>query len=192
MAPSTVKAVPITIDFESLVESDEVTTQFADLGLLFSGATTLTSGAVGGGLNEIDFPPSSGVNVVYESGATGIRVDFANGATEVSGRFTYIAPLTMTAYSGATLVGSVTSLFDANFGSSGNPASELLSLAFADPISHVVFTTTVAGGSFTLDDFFANTVDEVPESVPEPATAGLLLSGLALAATRRFRVNASR
>jgi hypothetical protein len=176
-----VSAAPILIDFESLADLEELTTQFA--GLTFSGATGLQSGALGGSLNEFEFPPLSGTGVVFDT-ASEIRVDFATGALSVGGYFTYIAPITMTAYSGATVLGSVTSQFDQNTAFGGNPVNELLQLAFASPITHVTFAGSPLGGSFTLDDFSANTVDDVAP-VPEPGTIGLLLSGVALLAGRR-------
>jgi hypothetical protein len=180
-------AAPILIDFEGLSDLDLVTTEFAALGLVFSGATVLQSGAVGGSLNELDFPPFSGVTAVFDSSADGIRIDFVNGATSVSGRFTYGLPVTMTAFSGATVVGSATSQFGENTALGPNPANELLSLSFLDPITHVVLSTDgFGGGTFVLDDFFADTVDTVA-GVPEPGTAALLLLGAALAAGARSR-----
>jgi hypothetical protein len=55
----------LTIDFESLSDSEIVTTQYAGVGVTFSNATALTAGI---SLNEFDFPPNSGVNVVYDEG----------------------------------------------------------------------------------------------------------------------------
>jgi hypothetical protein len=179
-------AVPILLDFESLADMEILDTQFAASGLLFSGATALRSGSLGGSLNELEFPPASGDTVIFDSSAAGIRVDFATGASIVSGRFTYTLPVTMTAFAGAVMLGSITSQFDGNTASGPNAPNELLQLAFATPISHVILTgDPVFGGSFTLDDFFADTVDV--QTVPEPGTAVLVALGAALLAGRPSR-----
>jgi hypothetical protein len=180
-----VSAGPIVIDFEGLVGGDPVTDQLAALGVTFSGAQALS--ALDGSYNEFDFPPLSGSMVVMDSDPGGIRVDFAPGATSVSGHFTYLAPLTMTAYAGAAELGSVTSTLAENYTSSGNPANELLQLAFATSITHVILTTGFGPQSFTLDDFAANIVEEDVTTVPEPASATLLLIGAAAIAGWRRR-----
>lgn len=182
-----VNAAPILVDFEAQVDLEALTTQYSALGLVFAGATVLTAGADGGSLNDVDFPPYSGHNVAFDSSAGGIRVDFTTGATEVSGRFTYAEPVTMTAFAGANVLGSVTSQFSQNLAIGPNAANELLSLAFATPMTHVVLSASGVGASFTLDDFFVNTVDT--QSVPEPATAALLLLGAVVTATRRLRAS---
>jgi hypothetical protein len=178
-----VSAAPIVIDFDGLGDFESVTNQFAALGVTFSGAEAHTS--PGGLLNEFDFPPFSGTTVVIDTGAEGIRVDFATGATSVSGRFTYGAPFTMTAYAGADVL-IATSTFDENTGTGMNPPNELLQLASATPISHVILTTGL-GFSFTLDDFTADIVEEDVTTVPEPASATLLLIGAAAIAGWRRR-----
>ena len=61
--PSSLFADPIKIDFESLTELDSVSTQF--LGLTFSNAAVLTAGS---SLNEIELPPHSGLNAVFDDG----------------------------------------------------------------------------------------------------------------------------
>lgn len=182
-------AAPILIDFESLNEFDDVTTQFDADGIVFSGAQVLVAGS---SLNEFDFPPVSGFQAALD-GAGGMRVDFATGALAVSGYFTYAAPVTMTAFSGATVLGSVTSGFESNYVSSGNPNNELLQLAFAQAITHVTVVGSEFGGSFTLDDFFVETRDELPPPpIPEPATVTLLLAGAALLGGRRMRTGGAR
>src|SRR5688572_11915416 len=61
-----VQAAPVLIDFDALGDGDgdAVTNQFA--GVMFSNATVLTAGL---SLNELDYPPRSGSNVVYDNGA---------------------------------------------------------------------------------------------------------------------------
>ena len=58
-----VRAGAAVIDFEILASLESVTSQFA--GLTFSNSTTLTAGI---SLNEFDFPPHSGDNVVSDDG----------------------------------------------------------------------------------------------------------------------------
>ena len=174
-------AAEIFIDFEDLLEFDDVGSHYA--GVTFSGATVLTAGS---SVNEFEFPPVSGVNVVYDAGAP-VTVDFSTPVSSISAFFTYLAPLTLTAFSGTTQVGSVSSAFSANFATSGNPSNELLELAFSGGITSLIISGGDFGGSFVLDDFTAQTLDEVPQ-VPEPATATLLLIGAGTAwATRRRR-----
>src|SRR3990172_7139800 len=78
------------LDFEGLTDLEDVTTQFAAQYATFAGATALTSGAVGGSLNEIDFPPQSGVNVLHDL-AGPITIDFGLTAYDWSAYLTYNA-----------------------------------------------------------------------------------------------------
>jgi hypothetical protein len=172
-------AEPVLIDFETLGDLEEVTTQFAAYGITFTGATALVSGAVGGSLNEIDYPPFSGNTLVFDSGGS-IIIDFLRPALSVSGRFTHFVGVTMTAYSGSTALGSVTTPSIRNTGGFPDPPNELLDLAFGGGITQLVITGDANGASFTLDDFFAD-LQEV-SSVPEPGTALCLLLGTAMVA----------
>ena len=181
-------AYAITIDFETLTDSEAVTTQFS--GLTFSNTTVLTAGS---SLNELEFPPSSGVNVVSGEGVGPIQIDFASAVLSVSGRFTYAIPLTLTAFDSSLLnpVATSNSLFDSNqalSGDLGSSANELLTLNYAGGISRVLITDTTPGGGFffsTLDDLTYTAA----ASVPEPSTLLLLGSGLVgLIAWRRKRM----
>ena len=184
---------PILIDFESLTEFEDPVDQFAALGVTFGGATTFTSGAVGGTLNELDFPPLSGFNVILDSSPDGIQVSFANGATSVGAYLTYVTSVSLTAYSGATVLGSVSSLFDTNTGSSGNAPNELLQFSSLAPITHVIFQGSSLGFSFTLDDFSAQTIDSAPPPpIPEPGTATLVALGAAYLIRKRKTLVARR
>lgn len=177
----------ITIDFEALTELDSVTTQFS--GVTFSNATVLTSGST---LNEFEFPPSTGLNVVFDDGGA-MQIDFSTAALTVSGRFTYSEALTLTAFDSLlSPVATVNSLFGSNLalsGEAGSSANELLSLSFAGGISRVMITGNALGGSFTLDDFTYTTGEILPpppppppppgEGVPEPASLILVALGSA-------------
>lgn len=180
--PARLFAAPIVIDFDTLGELEAVTTQFS--GLTFSGATVLTAGS---SLNEFEFPPHSGSNVVFDDGGS-IFVDFTTPIFGFGGFFTYVTPLTITAFdSGHNLLGSVSSLFGTNLalsGDAGSSPNEFLQFLSTVAIGSVSVTGDPAGGSFVVDDV---TLQTTP--VPEPGTLSLLVAGglLALRARRRGR-----
>ena len=94
-------------------------------------------------LNESEFPPTSGINVAFDDGGP-ITITFLTPVTNVSAFFTYSSPLTLTAFDNlSNTVASATSLFSANFVSSGNPPDELISLSYLAGISEV----TIAGAA---------------------------------------------
>lgn len=97
------------IDFESLGDLESVTGQFP--GLTFSSTISLTAGI---SLNEVDFPPHSGVVVVSDDGGP-IQIVFASPVLSFSGYFTYVVPLTVEAFDASdTPVALALSLFAAN------------------------------------------------------------------------------
>ena len=168
-APLSLKADVFT--FEGFPDSTSLTTQYP--GLTFTNATVITAGIT---LNEFEFPPHSGANVVFDDGGA-ISISFASPILSFSGFFTYLEPLTLTAFdSGSTQVGQALSLFSSNLalsGDSGSSPNEFLSLSFASGISSVTVTGAPFGGSFVLDD--ATYIS----AVPEPSSIFLLLSGMA-------------
>jgi hypothetical protein len=171
-----------TIDFESLLDGETVTTQFP--GLSFSNVITLTAGV---SLNESEFPPLSGSNVASDLGGP-IEIDFTVPVSNVEGYFTYAAPLLLQAFNAShALLGSVSSAFSINTALSGDPGSspnELLGLALGN-ISFLTITGDQLGGSFTLDDFSFTAGESTP--VPEPATLALMGAGLFAISRRRRR-----
>jgi len=180
-APHAANAVPITIDFESLSDGDAVTNQF--FGVTFSNATVLTAGV---SLNEFEFPPLSGSNVVFDGGGP-VRIDFTTAMALVGGYFNYAVPLTLSAFdSSNALLGSVSSAFNANLALSGEAGSSPNEwLAFSGVgIAYVILSGAVSGGSFTLDNL---TYDNEVKVAPEPATLTLLLLGSAVLGYRRLR-----
>ena len=128
-------AAPITIDFESFFDGDAVTNQIS--GVTFSNATVLSAGI---SLNELDFPPHSGSNVIVDDGGS-ISILFDAPVVSVVGFFTYTIDVLMRAFdSGGNVVASANSLFESNLAEIGDPGSspnELISLAFAGGISRI-------------------------------------------------------
>lgn len=179
-APSESLAAPFTIDFEALSDGDPVGA-LGSPAVTFSNATVLTAGI---SLNELDFPPSSGSNVAHDSGGP-MRLDFTAPIESFSGRFTYIAPLTILFFNpSANLLGSVASLFADNTLSAGGAANEIVQGVFAGT-KFITITGDPLGGSFTVDDVFFQT-----SSVPEPCAT--VLTGTALAVWLRRRRSHAR
>ena len=171
-----------TIDFEGLSDLEAVTTQFP--GLVFSNALALTSGLLGGTLNEIENPPYSGVTVITDDGGP-MSITFLAPVLEFSGFLTYNTTLTITAFDAAdSVLGSLSSLFNNNQYLSGVPGSspnELLALSFAQGISRIVIGGSSSGDSFTLDDVTTS-------PVPEPGVLTLFLISAALLVGVRRRL----
>lgn len=181
-------AAAVTLDFETLGDMDVVTTQFA--GLTFGHTVSLASGAVGGTLNELEFPPHSGVTIVMDVGGA-ITIAFDTPVSAASGFFTYAAPVTITAFDTLLVpVATATSAFGANAlvsGDAGSAPNELIQVAFAGGISSLTLEGDPTGFSFTLDDFtFIPRVVLAKEEPPTPALLVLVTAALiAVAGWRR-------
>jgi len=169
-----------TISFEGLPDSTILTNQY--LGLTFTNAIVLSTGI---GVNEFEFPPHSGTNVASDNNGP-LSIIFSGPVSSFSGYFTYAAPLTLAAFNAAnTQVASASSLFSANYVSSGNPPNELLQVSFAPGISRVTITGDPAGGSFVMDDI---TYTSASPATPEPGTLVFLTVGLGIIGLRHFKV----
>lgn len=169
-----------TINFDALTDLEAVTTQFP--GLIFTNTTILTAGI---SLNEFEFPPRSGGNVVFDDGGA-IAVVFNDPQANVGGFLTYLSRVTLTAFDALdNVVGTDASDFASNLALSGDPGSfpnEFLGVIFPGGIRRVTLEGAAEGGSFTLDD-----LTFTPLSVPEPATLVLLALGVVgWRAVRRF------
>lgn len=156
-----------TLNFEGLPDGTFLDNQYS--GLTFSNALILTAGI---SLNELDFPPHSGVNVVTDFSGP-ISVVFSTRILSVSAYFTYTVPITMAAFDASSHeIGSARSAFSSNAALSGDPGSapnELLRLNSTVPIHTLTITGDPSGGSFVMDDLTYSTSGSV---VPEPGTSG--------------------
>ena len=172
VATAPASATVVTYDFEGLVDSTTIISQFS--GLTFSNTIALKAGF---SLNEIEFPPRSGDVVVSDDGGA-INISFAAPVFSVGGYFTYGSALTLQAFdSSNNLLGvAVASLFGSNLGLSGDTGSssnELLSYAdIGGAIARVTITGDLLGGSFVMDDLRVDNGN----SVPEPQTLLLALA----------------
>ena len=171
--PSPAHAALVTIDFDGFADLEDLTTQIP--GLTFSNAQVLTSGAVGGSLNEIDFPPRSDFNVLFDAYGP-ITIGFAAPVANFSVYLTRATVVTLSFFdAGANPLGGPFSL-NPNLGSNEQFASGLAA------ISSVIIAGDLLGGSFALDDLAFETSDT---PMPEPGTLALIGSGLAALAYRR-------
>ena len=170
-------AFATTIDFEAFSDLELLTNQIS--GLSFSNAIVLTDSSLGGSLNEIDFPPTSGANVISDDGGP-ITISFASPVDSFQAFITHGATLSIRYFDvTATLLGETLSNTP-NFGSS-QAFSSLLS-----GISTVTILGNPAGGSLTLDDLSFETRDVPAAPVPEPASLLLVGGGLSLFIRRRL------
>ena len=185
-----VHSAPVVLDFESLADSTSLTTQL--VGFTFSNARVLQSGMT---LNNLDFPPKSGVNaLVDEGGAVGVRFD--TPVLSVGAFLTYVTPITLTAYDSLdNVLATVTSLYGNNGALAGEPGSrpnEWLQLSLAaTSITRVEFRGSATGTSFILGDLVVDAGG--PSPVPEPHSLALVLGAMYLArAAARPQGHASR
>jgi hypothetical protein len=150
-------------DFEGFADNTSLVNQLP--GITFSDATVFTAGI---SLNDIDYPPHSGDNVVA-SGTTGggtgtLSVSFLMPLSSLAAFFTFSDPLTIQAFdSGNNPLGSVVSAASSVLGS-----WEEISVNFSG-IASVVIT---GSSQFTMDD-----LTTITAQVPEPST--LLLFAVA-------------
>jgi hypothetical protein len=172
IAVSTSAAKADTITFEGLTDGTTVTNQFSNL--LFLNATIATAGI---SLNEFEFPPHSGSNVVFDSDGS-MSISFLVPVTSVSGFFTYGTQLTVTVFDASNnVLATLTSAFNNNEALSGDVGShpnEFISFSVVSGISRISISGDPGGGSFTLDDLTFSTA----APVPEPASLSLLLGAL--------------
>jgi hypothetical protein len=158
-----------TVTFEELSDGTILTSQYP--GLTFTNATVLTAGI---SLNEFDFPPYSGANVIFDDGGP-ISVVFDAPVLGVSGFATYLVSVTLTAFdANGNVLASLTSAYGNNSalsGDTGSSPNELMQLSASVGIKRVTITGDQLGGSFVVDDFTTS-------NVPEPGSLALVLAGM--------------
>ena len=175
---SAAQAAVAIYDFDALRDEETVTNQFA--GLSFTNATALMAGV---SLNELEFPPASGTNVL---GGTVLPMEifFFSPVFSVGALFTYSDTLTFSIFDAAnTLIGSTSSLGTSNLLSGGSTFSvnELLSLSSGGgAISRLVITMGSDGTDFSMDDLRVDfgTVSPIPEPTTLALLAGLIGLGV--------------
>lgn len=164
------------IDFESLGLNEVVTNQFAADGVVFGNAITLVSGIT---LNEFDFPPSSGSNVLSGLGNGPLTADLLFDVPHVGFQIT-TSDIARVRYFDSlnALLGEV--LVNPNLGE-----HTLVSLD-SPGISSVSVSSQASGSAFFLavDDFEFSS-----HAVPEPTTVILMTCGLAPLVVKRRAVN---
>jgi hypothetical protein len=184
-------AAPIVIDFEGLTDGEFVTTQYPNL--TFSNAVIATAGM---SLNDLDFPPKSGVNVVIDDGGP-ISVVFSSPVSSFGGFFTYIEPLTMQGFgSSNNLLATSTSLFSKNLacleppceGDPGSSPNEFIQVNSPTGFSSVTIAGDPRGFSFALDNVTYSLAQT--SSTPEPSSF-LLFTGMPVLFLTRRTYNAS-
>jgi hypothetical protein len=161
------------IDFESLSLDEFVTDQFAAEGVLFSNAVNLVEGI---SLYDIDFPPSSGTNVIAGLDLGPIEATFPVGASFVGLQMTTALDASVQFFDVLdALLGEI--LVAPNLGS-----HTLVSFDSSSSIARVTIGDQWMGSAFflTVDDFeFASSaVPEPTVGVPEPSVLALTISGL--------------
>jgi hypothetical protein len=181
-AAGNARAETVTLNFEGFPDSTIVTDQYP--GLTFTNAIILTAGI---SLNEFEFPPRSGVNVVSDNNGP-MTIDFSVPITSFSGYFSYLEPLTLDAFNASSAeVASASSAFSNNLaclagppcpGDPGSSPNEFIELGSAGGISSMTITGDPLGGSFTMDDM------AYTSAVPEPASLPVIIGGAVLFTTR--------
>jgi hypothetical protein len=154
-------AATIFTDFEGIPDGMPFVSQLG--GYTFANAVVLSAQL---SLNEVDFPPHSGVNVIGDIGGP---ISITGYAQSFSGFFTYSTPLTIDGFdAGGILRVTAMSQFPENFTSSGiGSPNELISISYPAGLQTITITGDPNGTSFALDD--------VTLTTPEPATGWFVI-----------------
>ncbi len=151
-------AVPAStlMNFEDLADGTILFNQYPNLTL--TNAIVLTAGI---GLNEFEFPPHSGSNVVTDNGGP-MSITFSGPVERFAGHFVYLKPLTLRGFDAQDReIARATSAFSKNLacpsgppcpGDIGSSPNELLQLSSGAGITRITITGDVGGSSFALDD----------------------------------------
>jgi hypothetical protein len=174
----------IIIDFEDRADMETVTMQYNGLGASFTNAQALTAGL---SLNEFEFPPHSGTNVVANTAAT-LRVDSVGLEwSSVGGYLTGSSIVTFTAFAADNSVLGTASTAGPNTSSGSFPPNEFLSLSFPN-IDYVTFS---GPSDFSLDDFTFQQAAP-PGAVPEWTSIASWTPMLMVLSLAALRVRSAR
>jgi hypothetical protein len=173
-------AAPVTIDFESLAEFELVTNQFAADGIVFGNLIVLEAFS---SLNEIDFPPTSGVHALSGLDPGAALIDFLLPASLFSVQLITADDALVQAFgAGDVLLDSL--LVAPNLAS----PTQVEFLRASPEIEYVTVASQLTGNAFplTLDDVVFDTAAPAPEpGVPIPEPSGLLLLAAGLVPVSR-------
>lgn len=163
------------VTFEGYASGTILTNQDFGSGVTFAGAMILTK--------DISlpptFPPRSGVNVIFNPGGGAMTLNFSNAVDFFGGYFTYNDSLLVQAYdSNDNLIASSAALCDFNtMGAGCSAPNELVQVTAVGSIWRVVISDNYSN-IWTLDDASFTGSRDPSTTVPLPATAWLLFSGL--------------
>jgi hypothetical protein len=155
------------VDFEGFADGDALTSEIP--GLIFSDATVLTAGV---SLNETDFPPHSGSNVIATFGGF-LTVSFDSPVNLVSGFISYAdaAGVNLSLYDINNIL-LADALFASPLSQDGIVSNLFISLGSSNVRSMVLsLNSAIPDSPFTFDDFSYL-------SIPEPATILLISLGV--------------
>ena len=197
---------PILLNFDRFADGTILSSgQYP--GVTFSNATILTAGI---SVNEFEFPPHSGGNVVLDNGGP-LTIHFASPVFSFGGYVTYIEKLTLAAFDGqGHQVAAALSAFSYNLaclagppcsGQPGSSANEFLQVRSTTAISSITITGDPVGGSFTLDDaiytlspdttvpfgFFDTPVNNTMNAAGAVAVTGWALDNVGVAKVEVYR-----
>jgi hypothetical protein len=174
--PNPARSDSYTIDFEGVPDGTSAATLYAPLGVTFSSGIVLVSGAFGGSLNEVDFPPVAPGQAVFVNEADLTTLDFSSSILSFSANFTYGGPITLNFYGPLnTLLTTLTSAFQTNIASGGDPGSssnEALSVSGLVDVQRVEIL--VPGADFTMDNLIFTTASTPSTPAPEPSSLILI------------------
>jgi uncharacterized protein (TIGR03437 family) len=167
---------PVTLSFENLTDGTLLTNQFPDI--TFENTTIATAGV---SLNELEFPPYSGSNVIV-NGSKAVTITFSIPIRSFEAYFTYESRLSILAFNlNGDQVGSALSKFESNLAldsASDAKPNEMIGLTSQQGIAKVVISIAASGASFTLDDveYDSRTVVTVSAASYQPATLATTLA----------------